>query len=139
MMKTQIVIYVLLGLAGCVTAQPAHKLTEGMPERDVTEAIRSAGGKEVIMQIIPETETELVRTYMLPGKRTIMVVTSKQTKLVSELSVYANPPRPKIDHQWKRVKEIILTKGSQQPPKRNKKKASFVSGIDGKEKIKFGR
>jgi len=120
MMKRGTAICILLGLAGCVAVQPAQKLTEGMPARDATEAIRSAGGKEVVMQIIPETEAELVRTYTLADKRTIMVVTSKQTKLVSELSVYTDPPRPKIDQEWKRVKEINLAKGSQQPPERDK-------------------
>ena len=119
-MNSRIAAVGLLCLAGCAATQQAARLTEGMPEGDAITAIRSVGGKEVIMQIIPETETELVLTCTLPDKRTIMIVTSKQTRLVAELSVCDDPARPKIDREWKRVKEIELTNGSQQPPEGDK-------------------
>jgi hypothetical protein len=103
-------IAVVALLLGCTSAPQSKSVTVGMPFRQAESVMKSAGARQVQMDMMDETEADITRSYDLADGRALVVVVSKSDDKVSKLEICKNADQPKSRRTWTSVRSVELTK-----------------------------
>ena len=85
-------------------------LVVGMPFQDAAVALDSAGAREVRMDMIDQTETEVIRPYGLGDGRVLVVSVSKSEDKVTRLEICENLDQTKVWRTWASIESFRLSK-----------------------------
>ncbi len=97
-------------LLGCTSTSRSESVSIGMPARQAETVLTSAGAKEVQMDMIGETEADIIKSYDLTDGSVLVVTISKSENNVSHLETCKNPGLPKSKRTWTSVQSVTLTK-----------------------------
>ena len=97
-------------LLGCTSTSRNEFVSVGMPTQQAEAVLRSSGAKEVQMDMIDETESDIIKSYDLTDGSVLVVAVSKSSDTVSGLSVCKNPYQPKVKRIWNSVRSVNLMK-----------------------------
>lgn len=97
-------------LLGCTSTSRSESVSVGMPARQAETVLKSAGAKEVQMDVIGETESDIIKSYGLTDGSVLVVAVSKSDDTVARLSVCKNADQPKSKRTWTSVQSAKLTK-----------------------------
>jgi hypothetical protein len=99
-MKTISCITVAILLLGCVSTPHTKSLSVGMPFRNAAALLESADAKQGQMDMLDQTETDLIKSYRLTDGRVLVISVVKSTSIVSALEVCHNAEQPKSKRKW---------------------------------------
>jgi len=109
-MKIMTFISLTVLLLGCTSTSHSQSVSVGMPAQQAETALKAAGAKEVQMDMIGETESDIIKSYDLTDGSVLVVAISKSDDTVARLSVCKNADLPKSKRTWTSVQLAKLTK-----------------------------
>jgi hypothetical protein len=110
MMKIVTCILLATLMLGCTSTSRSEFVSVGMPARQAETVLKSAGAKEVQMDMIGETESDIIKSYDLTDGSVLVVAVSKSNDTVARLSVCKNADEPKSKQTWTSIGSVELTK-----------------------------
>ena len=102
-------IAMVLLLLGCTSAPRPQSVSVGMLADRAESILKSAGAKQVQMDMVDKTETDIIKSYNLANGTLLVVTISKSENKISKLEVCSNPDQPKVKRTWASVRSLTLT------------------------------
>ena len=81
-----------------------------MPFQQASSILKSSGAKQTQMDMLDQTETDIIKSYDLTDGNILIVEVSKLEQKVSKLEICKNADQPKSKRIWNSVQSIEFTK-----------------------------